>query len=166
MKYLKVGYLYSRFVLCKYPILRENAVLKRTDSPFNQGAMKKLILQNRGSEMTVIRNLTPHAINICDAEGNVFATFAPEGTIARAQQTDVPVDTLQVDGHELPLVRTEFGAPVDLPEPKEEVWIVVSIITANAAKATGRPTDDLLITSNPVRDTDGRIIGARQFAVV
>lgn len=116
--------------------------------------------------MASIVNLTPHAVNICDAEGNVLATFAPEGTIARAAQTDVPVGTLEVDGHELPLVRTEFGAPVDLPDPEEGVWLVVSIITANAAKAVGRPTGDLLITSNPVRDDAGRIIGARQFAVV
>lgn len=116
--------------------------------------------------MTIIRNLTPHAVNICNAEGNVLATFAPEGTIARAQQTDVPTGTLVVNGNELPLVRTEFGAPVDLPEAKEGVYLVISFITANAAKSAGRSTEDLLITSNPVRDDAGRIIGARQFAVV
>jgi hypothetical protein len=115
--------------------------------------------------MTVIRNLTPHAVSIVGEDGNVLATFASEG-IARAHQTDVPTGTLAVDGVELTLVRTEFGAPVDLPDPQEEVMLVVSIITANAAKAVGRPTGDLLITSNPVRDESGRIIGARQFAVV
>lgn len=115
--------------------------------------------------MTVIRNLTPHAVNIVAEDGNVLATFESEG-IARAQQSDVPTGTIQVNGVELTLVSTEFGAPVDLPDPQEGVMLVVSIITANAAKAAGRPTGDLLITSNPVRDDSGRIIGARQFAVV
>lgn len=115
--------------------------------------------------MTIIRNLTPHEVSIVGEDGNVIAKFESEG-IARAQQTDVPTGTLAVDGVELTLVRTEFGAPVDLPEPEEGVYLVISIITANAAKAAGRPTGDLLITSNPVRDDSGRIVGARQFAVV
>ena len=115
--------------------------------------------------MASIVNLTPHTVSIVGEDGELIATFPSEG-IARAQQTDVPTGTLVVDGHELPLVRTDFGAPVDLPEPEEGVYLVISIITANAAKAAGRPTGDLLITSNPVRDESGRIIGARQFAVV
>lgn len=116
--------------------------------------------------MTIIRNLTPHTVNVCDEEGNVLTSFESEGVIARAQQTDVPVGNIAVNGHELPLVRTEFGAPVDLPDPEEGTYLVVSIITANAAKANGRSSDDLLITSNPVRDNDGRIIGCRYFATV
>lgn len=115
---------------------------------------------------TTIKNLTPHAVNLCDADGNVFATFESTGTIARAKQTDVPSGTITVNGIELALVRTEFGSPVDLPETEEGVYLVVSIITANAAKASGRTTDDLLITSNPVRDADGRIVGCRYFALV
>ena len=107
-----------------------------------------------------ILNLTPHTITIIDAEGTEVAVFPPTGTVARAVQVDQPVG--EVEG--VKVVRTTFGDPTDLPDPREGVWLVVSLATANAAKAAGRPVDDLLLTSSPVRDAAGRIIGCRQFA--
>lgn len=134
--------------------------------------------------MTIIRNLTPHAVQIfvADDAGEVVgsvgfgraartATFrqvaelASEGN-ARASQSDVTVGDIEVEGMNVPVVRTEFGATVDLPEPEEGVMLVVSMITATAARATGRSTEDLLLTSNPVRDETGRILGCTQFAAV
>lgn len=80
--------------------------------------------------------------------------------VARAQQTDRKVGSIGA----VPVVQTEFGKVVDLPEPAEEVMFIVSIITLNAAKAQGRSTEDLLITSSPVRDDQGRIVGCRALA--
>ena len=105
-------------------------------------------------------NLTPHAINILAENGEVVLTIPPSGTVARAAQTDEVCG--EVEGIEV--VKTSFGAPTDLLEPREGVYLVVSLATANAAKTTGRPTDDLLLTSSPVRDENGRIIGCRRFA--
>ena len=106
--------------------------------------------------MASIVNLTPHAATVIGNDGEVVATF-PSAGIARAAQTDVKVG--EING--IPIVETTFGEVVDLPEPQEGVMLIVSIITLNAARAGGRPTDDLLITSGPVRDDSGRIIGCK-----
>ena len=108
-----------------------------------------------------IINLTPHTINICNDEGVISKSYESQG-IARAKQTAELVGEL--DGVEL--VSMKFGEPEDLPEYAEGTYYVVSIITANAAKAVGRRVDDLLITADPVRDADGRIAGCKRFALV
>ena len=110
-----------------------------------------------------VRNLTPHEVNVVDDCGNAVATFPSEG-VARAAQNDVVVGALEVEGGSVPVVKTEFGDPQDLPEPEEGVQLIVSFITVSAAKAAGRTTADLLTTSQPVRDDQGRIVGCRAFA--
>ena len=99
--------------------------------------------------MATVKNLTPHTINICAEDGTIVKSYESEG-IARAKQTAEHIG--EIDGVEL--VSMKFGEPEDLPEFEEGVYYVVSIITANAAKAVGRRVDDLLITSDPVRDAD------------
>lgn len=117
--------------------------------------------------MASIVNLTPHAVNLIGAEGETLAVFAPTGTIARAAQTDITVGQVEVaPGVSVDVVSTSFGDPTDLPDPAEGTYYVVSILTAQAAKAAGRSTSDLLVTSDPVRGDDGRIIGCRRFSVV
>lgn len=108
-----------------------------------------------------IRNLTPHAVTIVGEDGNVLRTFESEG-IARASQTTAELGALD----SIRLVRMEFGSPVGLPDPEEGVYLIVSLATANAAKQHGRSTSDLLLTADPVRDEQGRIIGCRALAVV
>lgn len=108
-----------------------------------------------------IVNLTPHDVNIVMADGNV-RKFPAEGVIARAEQFSDVVG--QLNGIEL--VRTRFGQPIDLPDYADGVYYIVSVITANAAKAAGRTTADLLLTSDPVRDeTTKQIIGCKRFAL-
>lgn len=106
-------------------------------------------------------NLTPHEVTVLDDDDVVIKTYPSEG-LARARQTNVLVGCL--DG--TPVVRTEFGEVTGLPEPAEGKVYVVSIITANAAKAHGRTTDDLLVTSSSVYNDQGRVIGCRAFARV
>lgn len=110
----------------------------------------------------MIKNLTPHRVAIVGADDAELAAYPPSGLVARAAQVDQPVG--MVEGIEV--VHTTFGAPTDLPDPEEETWLIVSLATANAAKAAGRTTDDLLLTSGPVRDDGGRIIGCRRFATL
>ncbi len=111
--------------------------------------------------MAKVINLTPHTINIISEDGNVTASFVSEG-IARATQMSETVG--DINGIEL--VKMSFGATENLPAPVEGTYLVVSIITANAAEAEGRPTDDLVITADPVRDAEGKIIGCKRFALV
>lgn len=110
----------------------------------------------------MIKNLTPHRVAIVGLDGTEVAVYPPSGLVARAAQADQSVGT--VEGIEV--VRTTFGVPTDLPDPEEGTWLIVSLATANAAKAAGRITDDLLLTSNPVRDDGGRIVGCRRFAIL
>ena len=116
--------------------------------------------------MATILNLTPHSVNLLDAEGNPLTTFEPTGSIARARQTDNKVSEIEIDGTTVDVVESSYGEPEDLPGPVEDTFYVVSILTAQAAKAHGRDTADLLVTSDPVRNDEGRIIGCRRFAVV
>lgn len=114
---------------------------------------------------TIVINLTPHEVNLVDNEGNPVAAFEPTGTIARAAQKDVKVGAVEVaPGINVDVVNTTYGEPTDLPQFKEGTYYVVSILTAQAAKAHGRTTSDLLVTSDPVRNDEGRIIGCKRFA--
>lgn len=106
-----------------------------------------------------IVNLTPHEVKIVDGGNNVVAVFPSDG-VARACQHDVPAGEIE----SIPVVKTEFGEVLGLPEPAEGIVYIVSRITVEAAQAQGRSTDDLLVTSGAVRDSQGRIIGCRAFA--
>lgn len=104
-------------------------------------------------------NLTPHEVKIVDGGNNVVAVFPSDG-VARASQHDVLVDEI----NSIPVVKTEFGEVLGLPEPTEGTVFIVSRITVEAVRAQGLSTDDLLVTSGAVRDSQGRIIGCRAFA--
>ena len=108
----------------------------------------------------MIKNLTPHAIVIMTPEGVVKKEFPSEG-LARATQSITPCGA--IDG--ISVVETKFSTPEGLPEPVPGTYLVVSAITAQAAKAAGRTTADLLLTSRPIRDEKGQIIGCEGFAI-
>ena len=110
-------------------------------------------------KMTNIINLTPHKINIVDEEGNVVKIFESSGE-ARAAQKDVEIGTLEG----IPIIETEFGKPVNLPEYNQGTYYIVSAITAKAAYLSGRNTQDLLLTAKTVRNDDGQIIGCQALA--
>lgn len=110
----------------------------------------------------IIRNLTPHDVIIYNDDGEIIAHYPPEGSVARAQQSMIPYG--EVNG--IVVTKTTFGATENLPAPEDGVFLIVSQITASAAKAEGRSVDDLLLTSDTVRDETGKIIGCRKFAVL
>ena len=111
--------------------------------------------------MAKIINLTPHAVSIVDENGAVKASF-PSNGVARAEQKVVSAGTL----NGIELVSMQFGQTDGLPAPSEDIYYIVSLTTANAAKAEGRTTADLLLTSMPVRDDSGHIIGCRALALI
>lgn len=106
-------------------------------------------------------NLTPYEVTVYDDDDVVIKTYPSEG-LARASHVNTPVDN--VDG--VLVVSTSYGEVTGLPEPAEGMVYIVSAITLNAAKAHGRTTKDLLVTSDPVYDDEGRVIGCRAFARV
>lgn len=91
--------------------------------------------------MAKIINFTPHAITICDADGDIIITFPPG----------------EADG--IPLSRTVYGQPTGRPEMEPGTLYSVSQII----KAALPDRDDLLVTEEVVRDADGNFIGCRSL---
>lgn len=122
----------------------------------------------------MILNYTPHTIDVYRRQdvipdtGRGFVArhgrgpvyVLPSAGVARAASSESPAGT--VDG--IPLVEVQYGRLEGLPRPSLGVYLVVSAITAQAARAQGRSTDDLLLTTGLVRDADGRIVGCTAFA--
>lgn len=101
-------------------------------------------------------NLTPHTINIYNGV-NLLYTLQSSGN-ARATQTAVELDPVFVDGINIPVSKVTFGDTIDLPEYQPNQCLIVSIITAQAALANGRCTDDLYVPTGMVRKgEDGTI---------
>lgn len=136
----------------------EETQQKKRGHESRQGDIKK---RGRIGENMRIINLTPHTINIVDEAGNKIVDLPSEGE-ARAVQKNVNFGHLG----DVPLVRAEFGEPIGLPEPAENTFYIVSAITANAAKAVGRTTDDLLLTAETVRNEKNQIIGCKALAKI
>ena len=107
-----------------------------------------------------IINLTPHTVNIIK-DGKVTATYPSEG-IARAEQVDKKIGSI----NDIPIYSTTFGTVTGLPRPTPYAFYIVSLATVQAAQKNGRTTGDLLITSHPVRNEDGVIIGCEAFAQI
>lgn len=122
-----------------------------------------------------IINCTPHAINILHGEaeldprtrswkiiGEPFSiqTITPSGICPRCKQTEV--EKSLVNG--IPVISVEYGEIENLPEPKEDTYLIVSALVASAGKQRGR--NDLLIPARLVRDENGRIIGCLALAGV
>lgn len=111
-----------------------------------------------------IINLTPHDITlITDEKAIVF----PSKGIARARQIEAPAGVEELAlGVFIPVVKISYGALEGLPEPRDGVRYIVSFITAMAAMAHGRSTDDLLMTADLVRDEEGQITGCKKFSIL
>lgn len=124
-------------------------------------------------------NLTPHEVNVysltdcIDTKGRgyilapdarMLASFPPSGEVARATQQQEELTPETWNGQDIPICRMTYGEPVGLPDPVEGIGYIVSALTANAAKAAGRTTHDLFLTSGLVRDEEGKTIGCTGFA--
>ncbi len=105
-------------------------------------------------------NLTPHDVNVI-VRDKVIATYEGTSSPARVDMVDVPVGHMDVNGHQVAIVRPSFGALQNVPEPIDGTMFIVSLITAQAMLAAGRK--DALIVHNTVRD-GSTILGCRAFA--
>lgn len=106
-------------------------------------------------------NLTPHAVTVLGANMELIAKIESSGN-ARSKQESSPIGLL----NDIPLFETHYGAPIDLPDPEEDTILIVSKITADAAKQVGRGTKDLYLVFDTVRDPENpsNILGCRGLA--
>lgn len=134
--------------------------------------------------LEMIRNLTPHGVILLreDPEGEITG-YLGYGTQAAPRRFRV-IDTFPTEPegparavastrvvggfgeHGIPLTHTSYGAPENLPDPELWTQLIVSLITAQAARAHGRSTGDLLILGETVRDAAGGILGCTSFGVL
>jgi len=84
--------------------------------------------------------------------------------VARAQEVREVVGAVELDGlGQLPVLSVSYGEPEGLPEVIEADTIyIVSALAAQAIRAH-RPdiAEHFMVVSDPVRDEEGRIAGAR-----
>lgn len=108
-----------------------------------------------------ILNFTPHAVTIKTASAT---TTLPSVGVARADTRTEVVGYID----NLPIVKKTFGNVYGLPESvPDDTILMVSSLTAQAAKAQAHPlADRLYIVNDTVRDENGRIIACTSLAQV
>lgn len=103
----------------------------------------------------MIVNLTPHTLNILNADASVRVDVSPSGEVARV--TTSRTQTGEVNG--LPLFTTTFGEVSGLPDATEGVILVVSGLVA--AHPSVRNRTDVFSPGELVRDGAGQPVGCR-----
>lgn len=103
---------------------------------------------------TMLVNTTPHPVAFHMGDGSILNLPACE-TPARCAQAEIAAG--EIGG--LPVVRMQFGAIANLPEPQEGTIFVASLIVCQAARRLGRT--DVFAVARTVRDDAGRINGAQ-----
>lgn len=117
-----------------------------------------------GIKMTQLVNLTPHAIVMVNGEGDTILTIEPSGTVARVTQTTKQLETVTVDGLDIPVTQNSYGELVNLPEEKAGVSFIVSAMVASAGVELGRT--DLFIPNETVRNDKGFIVGCKSLGKI
>ena len=109
--------------------------------------------------MAIFINLTPHAINLITDDFS--QTFAPSGKVARVAQVPVPAQDILIPGEDIkvPTIRMEYGQVEGLPEKVENTYLIVS----GQAQAAAPEQKNLLSSGEQFRDSEGRVIGCKNF---
>lgn len=108
------------------------------------------------ADMKIV-NCTPHAVTIVDAEGKVLRAIESNGKPIRLKSETVRDG--EVDG--IPLSRTVFGEPENLPEPEKGTFYIVSQIVKNACPER----KDLVVPAEVLRDEKGIILGCQSLGI-
>ncbi len=106
---------------------------------------------------TIYRNLTPHALNVRALDGSTLVLPPSPNGAARVVYDRLPPEQVSIAGHEVQI--SVAGSPreiVGLPEPEEDVILIVAKAVSDAAPA-GR--GDLMSPGRLLRDEDGTVIG-------
>lgn len=101
--------------------------------------------------MTKLINLTPHALNIVAADGSIV-DIQPSGNVARVASSSAVVATI----NGINVTASIWGEVTSLPAAEEGVILIVSRMVKD--RVANRA--DVMVPGAPVRDSDGKIIGA------
>jgi hypothetical protein len=109
-------------------------------------------------------NLTPHALNIKKADGQVL-TIEPSGNVARVNNKMILDGWLWAQGPDRPqdgieIFYSEYGDIDGLPPQKEgTIYIVSGMVLAAVNGTITRP--DVFAPGRLIRDEEGRVIGCQ-----
>ncbi len=112
--------------------------------------------------MTIIKNLTPHALTVFDEHDNILLSVPGAGFAGAARAAEViDVDgTLAVEGVEVPTgTKTLTGELVGFAPDEEETLYYVSLPFAMAVAAMGGDTSRLLVSLRDHRNENGAVDG-------
>lgn len=115
---------------------------------------------NNTTTNTNVINLTPHAVNIVGDDGSVSVTIPASGDVARCSQTISIVGSVTLGSVAIPISSSSYGEVVDLPEPQDNTYYIVSRLVMSACPAR----QDLLVPNDLVRNDAGQVIGCRSLA--
>lgn len=101
-------------------------------------------------------NCTPHSISILNHGTGEFETINASGILPRVSQTVEEIGKLG----NYTLTQNTYGEVTNLPEPESNTFFIVSMMVKNACPER----KDLLAVNETVRDSEGRIVGAKSFA--
>ncbi|MCP4665230.1 MAG: hypothetical protein GY849_02600 [Deltaproteobacteria bacterium] len=101
-------------------------------------------------------NLTPHPINVVDKQGENILSLPKCEVAPRLKQTSKVIGNI----NNIPITKTFFGEVENLPEKKEETFLIVSRLIMIAC--TDR--DDLVVPNEIVRNKEGQIIACKSLA--
>lgn len=101
--------------------------------------------------MTKLINLTPHVLNLIAADGSIV-DIQPSGNVARVASSSAVVATI----NGINVTASTWGEVTGLPAAEDGVVLIVSrMVKDRVANRT-----DVMVPGAPVRDAEGKIIGA------
>ena len=106
---------------------------------------------------TIYHNLTPHPLNVRTLDGGTITIAPDERGAARVVYDRLPPEQVRIDGYEISVAVA--GAPreiIGLPEPEEDVILIVAKAVADAAP---RSRGDLMSPGRLIRDEGGNVVG-------
>jgi hypothetical protein len=111
-------------------------------------------------------NLTPHPVVLVVEGGTV--EIPPSGYTARAKETRELAGILEDKNLSIPLYRIRYGEPEGIPEIEPDAFYIVSSLAAQSVKTHFPPdiAERFVVVTDPVRDENGRIVGARALTLV
>lgn len=106
-------------------------------------------------------NLTPHPIDIVPFASRI--TVPASGIVARVREVSEATGWFKVgdDLVDIPTITRIYGDVDGLPPPEEGVVYIASSIVAMRAWERGR--NDVVSPGDPVRDSNGRVIGCQNL---
>lgn len=121
-------------------------------------ALYELVRKSKEFDLpdAVVKNCCPHSVDIL--VGEEVETLPPTGIVPRCEQHEERVGTIAG----IPVTRQVFGEVIDLPEPEEGVFFVVSRMVAAACPERR----DLLIPGPLIRDENNNVVGCRGVSVL